>query len=552
MIRATLTLTTTLTTLLGLMGLVVLADRPDQPITLADGKATTDGNATTDGKATTDGDAATDGNAATIERLIAQLGHPHYRLRQQASQRLEALGSLALPALTQACQHANQEIAHRAANLVTTIRHRIEQQALLKPCLVHLQLHNATLDEAIRELARQSGYRIALDEGAAKQLAQRPITLDTGQVSFWEAVDRLARHTQLIEMVQVQPWNLDAAAGRGEQNGPAAGGVVIVVNGQVQVLQRPVLPVPLPGQQPKLGQPAPAAAKADVIFGVGKRPELPTDYVGSVRVQAIPLGYEPPRQPGQSGSRQPIIGPEGLSLFLHLALEPRLRWHSLTSLIITRAVDNHGQALQPLAAAVPPASASPPPPPPGGIVPRDPPPNRIAHPPTPVGEVRVALAHGTKRSQILRELNGIAMLQVRTAPEALATVEDILDEQAGRRRVVGAGGVALQVNGVEKLETGCRVQINLELPATVLVEPDPTNSVGSHGITLLDTHGQPIRPGGLFRQQLRQVNGVNLFSFEMRFHYFAEAPQVPKTLQVRGSRLLPLDMPFSLRDIRVD
>lgn len=524
-------LTSALVVLLGLVCLCAQADRREQRDAA--------------------GNAAGDAQPAIIEQLIDQLGHPNYRTRQQASQRLDALGTLALPALTVACQHANPEVARRAADLVLTIQYRAEQQALLKPRLVHLKLHDATIPEAIAELARQSGYRVALAEDVASQLAGQTITLDTGRVSFWEAVDGLCRKADLTELVQVQPGTSETAQGLAFPGLPQPGRVIVVGGGGRAILQPPAPPLPPPGNRPEQAGPAIADSKADLVLAPGKRPELPTDYVGSVRVQAIPLGYEPPRQPGQNGSRQPIVGPGGLSLFLQLVTEPRLRLHRVNGLTIVRAVDNHGQHLDLLDQPTLPQPSQPQLPP-GVIIQPGIPHQLPSNNQTPTGEIRVLLSRAEKAPQTLKELSGIALLQMRTAPAALVTVADILDEQVGRKRIVGLGGVAVQVGNVEKLETGCRVQITLELPDAILPEPAVSPRVGPLGIALTDTHGQPIRPGGIFRQQVQQVNGINTFSFELRFHYYAEAPQVPKTLSVRGSRLVSMDVPFSLRDIRID
>ena len=62
----------------------------------------------------------------------------------------------------------------------------------LAPKMVKLNLTNVSVVDAIAELSRQSGYGIQI-VGDRSVLANRMITLQTGEVSFFQAMDQLCR-----------------------------------------------------------------------------------------------------------------------------------------------------------------------------------------------------------------------------------------------------------------------------------------------------------------------------------------------------------------------
>jgi hypothetical protein len=124
-------------------------------------------------------------------RLIQQLGHQDFRIRQAAGQALAGLGPQALPALQQARDHADLEVRRRVRDLLEPL----ESAALLAPKRVSLNLTRRPLKDAVAELARQTGYKI--DAGHASRDDQ-VYTFRFADQPFWEAVDRLCAAGGLV------------------------------------------------------------------------------------------------------------------------------------------------------------------------------------------------------------------------------------------------------------------------------------------------------------------------------------------------------------------
>ncbi|HYT94856.1 MAG TPA: hypothetical protein VEL76_39430, partial [Gemmataceae bacterium] len=154
-----------------------------------------------------------------IQKLIEQLGSKRFADREQADKELATIGPAALELLRRAAQSPDAEIKRRADKLVS----RLEQQALtvemLAPRRVRLTVTDVPVKEAVAELARLSGYKVEL-AGEQAGLSDRKITLDTGAVTFWEAVEQLCRKAGLAEQVN--------AAQHPVPFGQGAGGVVTI------------------------------------------------------------------------------------------------------------------------------------------------------------------------------------------------------------------------------------------------------------------------------------------------------------------------------------
>ena len=124
-----------------------------------------------------------------LEPLILQLGHKDYRIREAAGKQLEARGEQALPILRKSLSQSDPEIRRRLAVLMQ----KIERQVLLSPKLITLDVDKRPFKEVIDEVARQSGYRIHLEN----QVMQN-VTLKVKDVTFWEVMDRLCLEGGLV------------------------------------------------------------------------------------------------------------------------------------------------------------------------------------------------------------------------------------------------------------------------------------------------------------------------------------------------------------------
>jgi len=134
-----------------------------------------------------------------VHELLTKLGSPKFAQREQAARELQALGPAVLPALRQALTvpGGDSEVRHRIELLARKLEDQQLQATLLSAKRVRLNLKNATVAEALRELARQSGN--AVDFSDYGELAGRKITLDTGETTFWDALDRLCKEVGLAE-----------------------------------------------------------------------------------------------------------------------------------------------------------------------------------------------------------------------------------------------------------------------------------------------------------------------------------------------------------------
>jgi hypothetical protein len=133
-----------------------------------------------------------------INQLIVQLAADGFDEREQAQKELEKIGPAALESLRKATKNPDAEIVRRAADLVARLEELLKSGQQLAPKKVHLKLDDAPVAEAVAALSKQSGYPIQVGGDKAK-LAARKVTLDTGEVSFWEAFDKLCQKAGLVE-----------------------------------------------------------------------------------------------------------------------------------------------------------------------------------------------------------------------------------------------------------------------------------------------------------------------------------------------------------------
>jgi hypothetical protein len=177
-------------------------------------------------------------DTAPVAKLIEQLGSSDFEERDRATKALDAVGEPALDALRKAAEsHPEAEVRMRAGLLVKAIETRTVNSTVLAPRKVHLVYKDTPLPEAVADFSKKSGYAITLNDPENK-LRDRKITLDTGEVPFWEALDLFCAKAGLVEanVNQVRP-----IGGPIRRGGPV------------------IQPVPLPVQPPdKAPQQAPA------------------------------------------------------------------------------------------------------------------------------------------------------------------------------------------------------------------------------------------------------------------------------------------------------
>lgn len=135
---------------------------------------------------------------AKIKLLVEQLSSNDARKREDAAKELDSIGMPALEALRKATKSEDAEVARLAKGLVGKLETKLANQRLLEPTWVELKLKDATVSDAVAELAKQSGVPISV-AGLTKERLVRKITLDTGKVPFWTALDKLCEVAQIRE-----------------------------------------------------------------------------------------------------------------------------------------------------------------------------------------------------------------------------------------------------------------------------------------------------------------------------------------------------------------
>jgi RNA polymerase sigma factor (sigma-70 family) len=259
-----------------------------------------------------------------IAKLVRQLGSERFAEREQAVKELDKLGPPALAALREAAKSTDPEVKRRAAGLARNIEERQAREEILRPKRVHLVYKDTPLHEALGDFQKKSGYRLTLHDpnGKLDELAKRPITLDTGDVTFWEALELFCKAAGLVEAgghatgQPALPITFDAGMPRlprvpqpaaplvppalpGKGMGPRPGGLPAPA---VPAPAAPRVPPPPPGAAAPL-QPAPAA-----------QPGQPHAPPAALPPQApgapAPRPGQPPQPPGGAAPRPPGAAPQ--------------------------------------------------------------------------------------------------------------------------------------------------------------------------------------------------------------------------------------------------
>jgi hypothetical protein len=136
--------------------------------------------------------------ADKIAKLVEQLGSDAFAERNAASKALDEIGAPALEALRGAMKSTDAEVRRRSTALVATIEARTQTSRILSPKMVELKYKDTPLGDAVADFSKKSGYPLNLIDPAGK-LKSKKITLDTGKVTFWEALEKFKVAAELDE-----------------------------------------------------------------------------------------------------------------------------------------------------------------------------------------------------------------------------------------------------------------------------------------------------------------------------------------------------------------
>jgi hypothetical protein len=471
---------------------------------------------------------------AAVAKLVTQLGSERYEDREAAFKALDALGPTALEGLRTVLTGRDEETRRRAVELVLLIERRQESAQLTQPKMVHLVYTDTPVTQAVQDMARKTGFQIQI-EGDQTKLANRKITLDTGDIPFWQAVDQFCLKAGLVERgSSVIPENTT----------PNVYGMRVAMASRIEING--------------FGGPRP---ETPLVFLEGKHQALPTYYGGAVRVRVLPRATPTANAP-QSGS--PVNDNEGgRPLTIEVSPEPKMGWQNVLSVRIEKVLDEQGNELKvPLPYLGEPSDyvgdqvwAM------GGM--KDMSWDIAGQNSNRSIQVPIRL-HASKDVKRLKEVHGFVAAEVLTPMQPLITVEDIL--KASDKTVPGKDGGSLKVSEVKRDDKGqVTLQVVVEKPAApqaevmadqmrvrwgggmpVQAQPNDVNTVGKT-LSLVDEKGQAFKLVAVENKVLDSETGGTV-EYRLTFQPPAGAPK-PAKLVYSGQRQTTIDVPFVLKDV---
>ncbi len=435
-----------------------------------------------------------------IVDLINQLGSKNYRERDAATKELDAIGAPAMDALRAASKNLDMEIADRAAALVVKIEQRAENARLIAPTYVELTLQDSPVEYAVAELSKKSGYTIAI-VGDKSKLSGRKVTLETGRVPFWKALEMLCEKAELDESdlapslpassavptatqrapiqkvappVQVKPNNVQPPAQppQGFSVDPPAADETpkkeaAPAQPAVAPPANPAPPAPVQARMMQLttaaiGQPS---GRAAIALADGKPKTVPTHIEGAVRIRAI-----------DNADLRAKFGPapaDEIGLFLEMRAEPKIQIIQVLGVKVDKAIDNHNQRLEQSMVATAPNQ------PVNGAqlpLPAQPIAGRKLNAGTTNRQTVVArVKQGPKATNSIAELRGVVSLKIRTAAEELAAVDAIM--KAKGKSAKGKFDSDLKILDVKSAANG-DIEIEVELQYSQDIQPERNGNPG--------------------------------------------------------------------------
>ncbi len=372
---------------------------------------------------------------------------------------------------------------------------------------------------------------LKLPSDAAKA-SDRKITLDTGPVPFWQALDQFCAQAGLVETAPPAS--------------PTAGGntttfsSIVVVGGAAARTATDIL------RRDSDDKPV------ELILAEGKPAPQPTSLAGKLRVRLAPPDAPLPHQRKEDGD---------LLFALEVAASGGLQWQKAVGLRVERALDEDGRALPQLATSFrlpTPAAAGR-----GSVfvngMPINPPGEELEGPAARLVPVRLRPA-AERPVRKLRELAGTIVAQVRTPREPQISVTDVL-KSAGKV-VKGRHGGEVKVLEVVREDDGLiRLKVLVEGVAHGLTDM-PANPFGgtviingrrlgdedllsSLNFALLDDRGQPFQ---VVKATSTGLRAGAAHEYELVYEPAAGTGPAAKFVYADW-RTLFIDVPFRLKNV---
>jgi hypothetical protein len=434
---------------------------------------------------------------AAIAKLVSQLGSDNFSDREQAFTKLEEIGTPALEALKKAAKSEDAETRRRAEDLLEKIEAKARSEELLAPTRVKLAYKDTPVPEAVADFAKRTGRPVVLSPELVQKFADRKVTVESGELSFWEALDLLSRKAGLTESFHVNV---------------------------------PLVPAP-PGfgaKRPALARPVFMGGIDQIVLTEGKPSELPIYFGGAARVRQLPA--DAPILERKPADKELQIG-------LGVALEGTARLLAVTGVKIDKAQDDQGQSLAVIAEAGQEAPL------PGGV--------QIGAQPgvviinmkgQPFGGLPtkyeqhslIRLKAGEKAAKTIKELSGVVNTQV-DALEPAITIDNVM-KAAGQPAVKGKEAGSLKLIEVAKQDDG-QYKVTVELEMGNGIGANPIRGIGIP-VPLPAPLPQPLP----IVPQIQQRKEKDNQGFQVQAQPVPVAPVPVPAFQIVGAAIPPVGL----------
>jgi hypothetical protein len=480
-----------------------------------------------------------------LSDLIAQLASLDFQEREQATKELIAAGGPAVEYVQKAVVNPDAEVRRRAALILAKIEKDLDTARLLRPKRIRLVYRDTPIPEVVADFAKKSGYPLQF-EGDRVRLGTRKITLDTGEVTCWEALDQFCRTAGLVERRVPNSVSPDVPALNQNERQRAE---ILMLEGY-----RGAMP--------------PARVNLGRIVLLEGRDRLPISQTGGVRLRIL---HPNTQIPGHAKSSDEAV------LALEVSPEPSIDWRGVLEVHVTKAIDLQNREMKQIletravtndfrdemacrVMAV------------GGnnvwvanggdvdIV--------MNSPEPPAREFPIRLKLNDLDSRKLREIRGVLFARIQTPHEPLIRADKIL--QAEGKTFQGPENSQLKIHEARRSDKGkIDIRVTVRPPAmgqdptgilqgavfvrrfngrmAFMAQPEGESPTAQKNLALQDARGRSFQL--ISSEESTQVNGMEITQ-EFRLKYQSKpGMDEPAQLVYSGQRLVTVEIPFAFKDV---
>jgi hypothetical protein len=480
-----------------------------------------------------------------LNSLVTKLGSQEFQEREEATKALMVAGAPALEYLQKAGTSSDAEIRRRAGLIMARIEKDIETARLLKPKRIHLAYHDIPITDAVADFAKESKYPLQF-EGDRVRMAGRKINLDTGDVTFWEALDQFCRAAGLMEQHGPRPANPTTQNMTPKE----------MRLWELRMMQRRGMAIP------------PARVDFGRLVLLDGRESLPTSLTGGVRMRLL---HPKTQIPGNAKSSEEAV------LALEVSPEPGIDWRGILEARVEKAVDCQGQEVRQIqenaagsngiademaaVVAFNVNAAN------NGIIFGGDVDNITAQPGPPPREIPIRLRLKDRDTKSLREIQGVLFAQVQTPYEPVIRMDRIL--QAEGKTIKGPDNSFLKTLEVQRADNGqIKLRVALRAPSMgedalammqgaifvrrfngrmAFMAQQEGESAAAQRLALQDSKGRCFQLVNC--EESTQVNGMEITQEFRLVYQIKPGLEEPAQLIYSGNRLVTIEIPFTFKNV---